>query len=211
MPARQKSSWSDCYHQEVAVRSHWYRVIEGFLPLGRITGLEMIARFNRPLKPKGNTSAKRKRPFAPPIDPLLPSSRPLNFHLESVTSVSLWAKKAPQPHSPNLLPFHITSESSESVNLNSAGPEKPLTPSQIEDPRAEPLISLVIRKKRMKLKLKLLVKSSSFPASVIVSLGKALYVVLYICELMLVSEASVILPHCNCGDTLHSATPLWMW
>lgn len=98
IPARQKSSWADCYHQAGAERSHWYGVIEGFLPLGRITGLEMIARFNRPLKPKGNTSAKRKRPFAPPIDPLLPSSRPLNLHLESATSVSLWAKSPTTPH-----------------------------------------------------------------------------------------------------------------
>lgn len=64
-PARQKSSWADCYHQAGAERSHWYGVIEGFLPLGRITGLEMIARFNRPLKPKGNTSAKRKRALCP--------------------------------------------------------------------------------------------------------------------------------------------------
>lgn len=165
------------------MRSHWYGVIEGFLPLGRITGLEMIARFNRPLKPKSNTSAKRKRPFAPPIDPLLPSSRPLNLHLELATSVSLWEKKARQPYTPNQLPFHITSESSESVNLNSAGPKKPLTPSQIEDPKAEPLISLIIAKQRMKLKLKLLVKSSSFPVTV--SLGKALYITLYVCRLLL--------------------------
>lgn len=98
IPARQKSSWANSYHQAGVKRSHWYRVIEGFLPLGRITGLEMMARFNRPLKPKGNTSAKRKRPFAPPIDLRLACIRPLNPHLESATSVSLWAKSPNTPH-----------------------------------------------------------------------------------------------------------------
>lgn len=139
LPARQKSSWADSYHQAEAVWSHWYGVIEGFRALGRITGLEMIARFNRPLKQKGNTSTEKRGPFAPPIDLLLPSNRPLDLHLESATSVSLWANPPPKTHGLHLLLFHIISESSESVNLNSADPKNLWSP-QIEDPkRVNPL------------------------------------------------------------------------
>lgn len=100
LPARQKSSWADSYHQAEAVRSHWYGVIEGFRALGRITGLEMIARFNRPLKQKGNTSTEKRGPFAPPIDLLLPPNRPLDLHLKSAASVSLGAKSPPSPPTP---------------------------------------------------------------------------------------------------------------
>lgn len=50
LPAKQKSPPSWLYHQAVAERSSRYRVIEGFQLVGRITGFEMIARYNIPLK-----------------------------------------------------------------------------------------------------------------------------------------------------------------
>lgn len=138
LPVRQKSSWADSYHQAEAVRSHWYGVIEGFRALGRITGLEMIARFNRPLKQKGNTSTEKRGPFAPPIDLLLPSNRPLDLHLESAASVSLWAKSPPQHPWTEPIAFSYYIWIFGICQSKLCWPEKPLIPPDWRPQKSQP-------------------------------------------------------------------------
>lgn len=131
-PARQKTFRANSYHQAVAARFCRYGMIEGFRSLGRITGFEMIARFNRPLKQKGNSPTERKRTLCPshwPAPALLQTFYPSSWIGHVYVSLS----KSPPTRELNLLAFHIISESSESANLNSGEPQN-LCPVKIEYP-----------------------------------------------------------------------------
>lgn len=82
LPAKQKPLRADSYHQAVAERSCRYRVIEGFQSLGRITGFEMIARFNRPLKLKSiHRLRERESPLPLPLTCCCPPTDLLTFIL----------------------------------------------------------------------------------------------------------------------------------
>lgn len=69
---KKKSLRASSHHRAAAGRLCRYEVIEGFQLLGRITGFEMIARFNRPLKQEATQPPRARTLLSLPIDLLLP-------------------------------------------------------------------------------------------------------------------------------------------
>lgn len=92
----------DSYHRAVALRSCRHGVIEGFQVPGRITGFEMIGRFNRALKQKAIHPLGERKPFAPPIYMLLTFKPP-----SWIGHVYVCLSKSPPTHEPNLFTLYL--------------------------------------------------------------------------------------------------------
>lgn len=104
LPAKQQSLPATSYHQAAAERSCRYGVIEGSQSVARITGLEMIARFNTPLKQEA-IHPLREKPLYPSLTCSCPAADVFNLNFWIITSVM------------NSLPFQTISDPSECVKF----------------------------------------------------------------------------------------------